>query len=439
MKINIKELVNTIEREEEQVSETEIQEESEAESLETEEETEVEIEEENPDAETQVEPEEEIPEAETQAEEEKELEIESESNAEAEDSSEQKADEDKVDTELEEEPEKNVEIESAEANETQSESKISSLKKYKDLFVIGLAFIVLFATAFYYTEMIPREVCATVDGETKNYTTTAWTIGEFLESENISYCEEDFVSVPVTGFVRDDLQLEMVHAYDYKITADGETFDYKTLEKTVGEALKEEGIKLGKLDIVEPGLKKPVKNGMTIVVKRVVVEKEVVEEVIKFKTIKKEDPTMNEGKKKVVQEGKNGKAKVTYRVTYIDGKESKRKKIKSEVITPRKNKIVKVGTRVTIDGFAYSRKLVVKAYSYTGGGRTAMGTQARVGEIAVDPKVIPLGSKVYIEGVGVRYAEDTGGNIKGNTIDIYMNTMSECKNWGVRYVTIYIE
>ena len=452
MKINIKELVNTIEREEERVSETEIQEETEEESLETEEETKVEIEEENPDvetqaeaeeenpeAETQVEAEEVNPEAETQVEEEKEPEVESEIEAQAEDSSEQKADEDKAETELEEEPETNAEIENAEVNEAQAEPKVSGLKKYRELFVIGLAFIVLFATAFYYTEMIPREVCATVDGETKNYTTTAWTIGEFLESENISYCEEDFVSVPVTGFVSDGLQLEMVHAYDYKITADGETCDYKTLEKTVGEALKEEGIKLSKLDIVEPGLKKPVKNGMTIVVKRVVVEKEVVEEVIKFKTIKKEDPTMNEGKKKVVQEGKNGKAKVTYRVTYIDGKEAKRKKIKSEVITPKKNKIVKIGTRVTIDGFAYSRKLVVKAYSYTGGGRTAMGTRARVGEIAVDPNVIPLGSKVYIEGVGVRYAEDTGGNIKGNTIDIYMNTMSECRNWGVRYVTIYIE
>jgi 3D (Asp-Asp-Asp) domain-containing protein len=81
----------------------------------------------------------------------------------------------------------------------------------------------------------------------------------------------------------------------------------------------------------------------------------------------------------------------------------------------------------------------VKAYSYTGGGTTAMGTRARVGEIAVDPSVIPLGSRVYIEGFGVRYAEDTGGNIKGNTIDIYMNTMAECRNWGVRYVTIYIE
>lgn len=67
-----------------------------------------------------------------------------------------------------------------------------------------------------------------------------------------------------------------------------------------------------------------------------------------------------------------------------------------------------------------------------------MGTKARVGEIAVDPSVIPLGTKVYVEGYGFARAEDTGGNIKGNTIDVYKSSESACLNWGVRYVTIYI-
>ena len=81
----------------------------------------------------------------------------------------------------------------------------------------------------------------------------------------------------------------------------------------------------------------------------------------------------------------------------------------------------------------------MKAYSYTGGGRTAMGTRARVGEIAVDPKVIPLGTTVYIPGIGERRAEDTGGNIKGKTIDIYMSSKSACRKWGRRYITIYLK
>lgn len=420
MKINIKELVNEINNEE--VSEVEVSE------VETEPQSEQECE-----VETEVE-DENTEESETDSEEVAETEERTETEVETEEETTEEAESEDEVTEQNAE-----EIVDAEPVEVVQEEKVSFFKKFSDLFAIGLAFILLVAATFYYTEMIPREITATVDGETKNYTTTAWTVEEFFESEDISYCEEDFVSMPAGGFIHDGLEVELVHAYDYKITVDGQTLDYKTLKKTVGEALEEEGVALGKLDIVQPGLKKPVKNGMTIVVKRVVVKEKTVEEVLKYKTIKKKDPTMNEGKTKVVREGRNGKAKVTYKITYVDGKETKRKKIKSVTIEPKQNKIVKVGTRVTIDGFAYSRKLVVKAYSYTGGGTTAMGTRARVGEIAVDPSVIPLGSRVYIEGFGVRYAEDTGGNIKGNTIDIYMNTLAECRNWGVRYVTIYIE
>ena len=158
-----------------------------------------------------------------------------------------------------------------------------------------------------------------------------------------------------------------------------------------------------------------------------------------FKTVTKEDSSLDQGKTKVVKKGRKGKAKITYRIKYIDGKVASKKKISKKIIRKPVNKVVAEGTRFVFDGSSYSRKLTVKAYAYTGGGRTAMGTQARVGEIAVDPSVIPLGTTVYIEGVGERRAEDTGGNIKGNTIDIYMNSEAECRSWGVRYITIYIK
>lgn len=89
--------------------------------------------------------------------------------------------------------------------------------------------------------------------------------------------------------------------------------------------------------------------------------------------------------------------------------------------------------------FYYKNKFTVKVYAYSGGGRTAMGTRARVGEIAVDPRVIPLGTRVYVDGYGFARAEDTGGNIKGRTIDAYMNSTSQCYRWGVRYKTIYTD
>lgn len=102
-------------------------------------------------------------------------------------------------------------------------------------------------------------------------------------------------------------------------------------------------------------------------------------------------------------------------------------------------KAQKVKLKTHKAGFKYKRKMIVKAYAYTGGGRTATGTRARKGEIAVDPHVIPLGTKVYVEGYGYARAEDTGGNIKGRTIDLYMNSGSDCMRWGVRYKTVYLD
>ncbi len=312
-------------------------------------------------------------------------------------------------------------------------------KLYGSLFIIGAAFVVLLAGMFAYTNLIPRQVSAIIDGQPQEITTYEHTVAGFLTEQGIPYYEEDYLSTPPTGFIHDGMDFEILHATDFELTADGETKAYKSLKPTVEEAVIDVGIKLRDRDIVIPKRETALEQDSQIVVKRVEIEKKTVTEKVKFKTIEKDDTTMAEGKTKVLKEGKNGKDKVTYEITYIDGKEAKRKELKRKVIEKPVNKVVANGTQIEYNGKLYSRKLVVKAYSYTGGGTTAMGTRARVGEIAVDPRVIPLGTNVYIEGVGARRAEDTGGNIKGNTIDIYMNTLSECRQWGVRYVTIYIE
>lgn len=84
------------------------------------------------------------------------------------------------------------------------------------------------------------------------------------------------------------------------------------------------------------------------------------------------------------------------------------------------------------------RTIRVKAVAYTGGGYTASGLKARPGVIAVDPRLIKLGTKVYVPGYGNAIAADTGSAIKGRIIDCYMNTLKQCCNWGARYVTITV-
>jgi 3D (Asp-Asp-Asp) domain-containing protein len=77
------------------------------------------------------------------------------------------------------------------------------------------------------------------------------------------------------------------------------------------------------------------------------------------------------------------------------------------------------------------------AYCYTG-YRTATGTWPSRGTIAVDPEVIPLGSKLHVEGYGEGIAEDTGGAIKGEIIDLYMLDRNEALSWGRRQVEVKI-
>lgn len=89
------------------------------------------------------------------------------------------------------------------------------------------------------------------------------------------------------------------------------------------------------------------------------------------------------------------------------------------------------------------KTFTMEATAYTGGGITAMGLPVvrdpnGLSTIAVDKSIIPLGSKVYVSGYGVAIASDTGGAIKGNIIDVYLNTYEECIQWGRRTVTVDI-
>ena len=299
-------------------------------------------------------------------------------------------------------------VEETEAEQLCRKKEKHSFKKFGWAYGLAAAFALLLFVTFAYTSLVPREVNATINGQNYKIESKAFTIDEFLDEQHIKYCEDDYISRPVTTFIYDGISFKLKHATDFKVTADGKTKNYKTLCRTVGDALKDCKIKVGDADIVTPGLDTEIGDGLEVVIQ-------------------------------VETEGSKGRDKVTYEITYIDGVESERKEISRETVTAAVDKVILNGTKISFNGKSYSRKLVVKAYSYTGGGRTAMGTRARVGEIAVDPRVIPLGSKVYIEGVGARIAEDTGGNIKGNTIDIYMNSVAECRKWGARTVTIYIQ
>jgi 3D (Asp-Asp-Asp) domain-containing protein len=155
------------------------------------------------------------------------------------------------------------------------------------------------------------------------------------------------------------------------------------------------------------------------------------------------DATLEKGLTRTVRAGSNGIAKNTIKITFYNGVEAKREIIKVETVKEPVNKIVAMGTITEVSRggqnfrFREARYVIASAYTYTG-SRTSTGRTPAVGMVAVDPSVIPMGTRMYVEGYGYAYAADRGGDIKGDRVDLFMEEKSQCLNWGRRKVKIYL-
>lgn len=171
-----------------------------------------------------------------------------------------------------------------------------------------------------------------------------------------------------------------------------------------------------------------------------------------------EDNTMIKGQSRVVSEGEYGIKTTVWEITLVDGVEESRKIVAIKDTKAPVNKVVALGT---IDSFVDSKGRVTGLSSKIVGDATAYGNSVkwgnqiyygsqlgglttRWGVIAVDPEVIPLGTKVYVKGLngvndyGYAIAGDIGGAIKGTRIDLWMDNREIIKIWGIRDVEIYI-
>ena len=170
---------------------------------------------------------------------------------------------------------------------------------------------------------------------------------------------------------------------------------------------------------------------------------------IPFKTEYVDDPESEIGTEKILQEGINGQRTEIYLIKYWYSEETERVLLDTRIEPPQKQ-VVSRGTKIiwrdleTNDygNLAYWRKLNVLATSYDGNcfgcsGRTYSGTLVRHGTLAVDPAVIPLGTRIYIPGYGVGKAEDIGGGIRGNRIDLGFEDVSKGW-WRKQWTDIYL-
>lgn len=124
---------------------------------------------------------------------------------------------------------------------------------------------------------------------------------------------------------------------------------------------------------------------------------------------------------------------------YKSENKSKKSSDSSTTLSKSSSKKISNSKNSVTYGSKSGNKMVVSATAYSGDSITSTGTTPKFGTIAVDPSVIPYGTKVYIPRFGQTFiAEDCGGGIRGNKIDIFMNSESQCNNWGKRSIDIYI-
>lgn len=167
-----------------------------------------------------------------------------------------------------------------------------------------------------------------------------------------------------------------------------------------------------------------------------------------FKVRIKKTNDLLPGQKRIVKKGTKGIKKLTYRITMKDGSLVERKQIACKTLCEPVDQVIEEGVsfvqvsrgrKTDIKQLASKSTYVFRSTAYTHTGyRTATGIKPRYGVVAVDPRVIALGTKLYIEGYGYAVAADTGGAIKGNKIDVFFESRGEAIQWGRRTVKVTI-
>ena len=176
------------------------------------------------------------------------------------------------------------------------------------------------------------------------------------------------------------------------------------------------------------------------------------------------DPTINRGEEVVVQEGEPGVNEVVSEIIMLGGLRIDSRMLSQTMLSEPIDQIIAIGTRnpnqsararfeiPTAEGeFTFGRQLTMEATAYTAGfestgkrpgdpgyGITASGMRVQHGIVAVDPRVIPLGTPLFIEGYGFAVAADTGSAIRGYKIDLFMYNVQDALNFGRRNVTVFI-
>ena len=303
------------------------------------------------------------------------------------------------------------------------------------------------------------------DGDqVKTYTTFATDPASVLNQAGYSLSPEDEYTTQAVDGVN-----EITVLRNQRVVIDncGDVFEVNTFGETVGDLLNRFDISSNGCFRVSVPLDTPTSDGLRVQVTCVMERQEVRLETVPCTTRYCQAPSLPEGQEQVIAEGADGQKRIVELASYVNYREQSRSIVDESVLREPVDRIVLVGTGaegklnkeapaigdgviVLPDGqiltYSSSAQFKATAYTHTDAGCdmiTATGTTVHIGTVAVDPKVIPYGTRMYIVSndgkyiYGLSAAEDCGGGIKGNRLDLYFPTTSECFQFGVRGCTAY--
>ena len=323
----------------------------------------------------------------------------------------------------------------------------------------------------------------TIEGKSEEVKTKKITVGELLKEKEITLGHEDYINVSEESEIKNEFDIVIRRSVPVVLNFKDKEVNIETTELTVEDVLNSLSIFYDEDDKITPELDAKVVKDMTITVTEFEEKLKTIDEEIAFEVETKNSGNLEKGKTLVVQEGIKGLRQNKVKEIYENGKLITTEVEETKLVREPVKQIVQVGTKVAapvasrggesqavkstkavqtssaapVASLSGAKSIVMNASAYdlsyasTGKnpgdkyyGITASGTKARPGVVAVDPKVIPLGTKLYIESMdgtgsyGYASAEDKGGAIKGNRIDLFYANRSDALQFGRRQVKVYI-
>jgi len=298
------------------------------------------------------------------------------------------------------------------------------------------------------------------NGQSVSLLTKQKTAQDLLETMNVTLSDNDSLNVAADAKLGEGMTVEVERAFPVIVSSAGTSEVMYTQGGTVGDLLTDLNIVCDIDDELTPRPYEDLSPAMYIEHVNVETEYETDTVVIEHKKKTIKDSSMYVGNSKLQTEGSDGEKKVTRRLVYKNGELAAKEVIDQVILKEAVDEVTLVGSKIryqtslqgddrvwkpkpTDSQIAEVMTMEVTAYTHTG-KKTATGTWPKIGTIAVNPNIIPYGTKIYVPGYGYGVARDTGAfrhyeGGKKMQIDIFMNTEKECRRWGrKRNVKIYI-